>query len=177
MITAWEISLLHIITPHPGPDSCFKDKEIPQTAPLPANHFSLCFILTFWVDQWDNFLCRVNCQHHCKLKRAGQQPLDWSLPECLRPSSCPGSAVSDISVPSQLLASELPFNNAAQCHFLLWRFIDLPVSLGTSICKIGSNNWHLVVTFHGLTSLRAERVVPSFYSDLLHRISLCFLIL
>lgn len=119
--TDWEISLLHIIPPPPGSTSCFNDKEIPQVTSLPANHFSLCFNLSCWVNQWDNFLLRVNCQHHCKLRR--QVSSHW-IDLCLSPwDYLEVQALLSLTFPcppSKLLASELPLNNAARCIIIFF---------------------------------------------------------
>lgn len=82
MFTDWEISRLHIIPPHAGSTSYFKDKEVPPITSFPENHFSSCFTLSCWVDQWDNLLLRVDYQHHCKPKR---QVISHWIHLCLSP--------------------------------------------------------------------------------------------
>lgn len=140
--TDWEIILLHIIPPPPGCTSCFNDKEIPQVTSLPANHFSLCFNLSCWVNQWDNFLLRVNCQHHCKLRR--QVSSHW-IDLCLSPwDYLEVQALLSLTFPcppSKLLASELPLNNAARCiyFFLICLVIELLLPLVWTSCDCGAH--------------------------------------
>lgn len=136
MFTDWEISHLHITPPHPGSISDLKDKEVPWITPSPANHFSSCFILSCWVDQWDNFLLSVDYQHHCKPKR--QVVISHWINLCLSPwdylvvQALPSLT---ISVSPKLLAFELSINNAAQCLYLLWLVIELPGSFVWTSCS------------------------------------------
>lgn len=154
MLVDWEISHFHVILPHPGSIHYSKDKEVPQITSFPANHFSLCFILICWVNQWDSFLLRVDYRHHCKPKRRVITGL----------TSDPAPETTELSRLCHRWLFQSPpnfwhlsINNAAQCLFYFGLLLSYHVScmdetigetwawkyflldLVTPTCKISNN--------------------------------------